>query len=278
MDWPGRTLLVVVELVALAVMVGCGPSPQERYDDVHARLNRATSQINFPLESYALSPSEVRTVAHANDVRIGRCLEQTGRKLPALDRDWESIDPIPDRRYGVWSMADAQYNGYHLLKAEKRSKELAAQADNLSDGWWDAYTECRSSVNLLPRMGAYRAPDGSPVAVGMHESFDALLASDVFDRVYDQWSQCISGQGLTPNPDSTVLSPVIPKGREDQIRVATLDVRCKESLSSVQKLADYEARYQMGYIADHESVLQAYRQKADRVLERARTVIATYGA
>ncbi|MDJ0336747.1 hypothetical protein [Cryobacterium sp. PH31-O1] len=223
-----------------------------------------------------MSWSEMQDVSHANALLVSDCLAVGGRQFARATQDWDSIPAIPDRRYGAWSQTDAEKNGYELPQSPQ-SAALTTLEDGLGDDWWEAFESCQSKVELFPIMGFNTAPDTSPVDVGMNESFTALLASSAFDSVRADWTSCIVAQGVVPDSESGVLVPEIPAAGEEQLRVAAIDVACKESLNSVQKLADVEAQGQMAYIDEHESELKAYRDKVDDVLFAVRKVLATFG-
>jgi len=67
----------------------------------------------------------------------------------------------------------------------------------------------------------------------------------------------------------TTLDPT-----ESNIRVALLDVECKEGTRYVQRLADIEAALQQPVIADHLAELPEMREEYDAALELARDYLA----
>ncbi|WP_146187331.1 hypothetical protein [Arthrobacter sp. HMWF013] len=223
-----------------------------------------------------MTSSEEQEVAHANALLLDECLAKGGRDFPRASQDWESIPNLPDRRYGVWSNADAKSNGYEF-PAPPGSAELTAQEDALSESWWSAYQACQSDLNLFQPLRPNGSSQNSPVDQGMRESFEALKASVEFASALKEWTSCVTSKGLTPNPADNAMVPAFPPAGEEQLRVAAIDVECKESLNSVQPLADFEARHQMAFIARHESELTEHRAQVDKVLAEAREVLATRG-
>lgn len=219
---------------------------------------------------------EVRDVEHANALLTSGCLAESGRDFPRAHQDWDGLPTLPDRRYGLWSLADAEANGYEFPQAAD-SGSLDAQEDTFQDDWWEAAQVCLASDALFPLLGVNSAPDQSPVDRGLTESYEALLSSDLFQQTRDSWKSCIEAKGLTLHSDTRVLIPQFPPASEQQLQVAALDVGCKEELNSVQVLADFETRQQLAYIDAHEGELNAYRDRVDEVLVQAREVIATDG-
>ncbi|MBB2969486.1 MULTISPECIES: hypothetical protein [Leifsonia] len=263
-------------LIFVVALTGCSSGPSQAHANVRAQLNPATAQILLPLESYAMSWGEVQTVNHANSIAIEKCMANKGLTFPRASQDWSALAPLPDRRYGLWAPADAEANGYELPESSQ-SKDVQAQEDALGPDWWQDYRACFKSTKQLPVMGVNTSPDQSVVDRGMNESFEALLASDEFKSVREKWLSCIQDGGLAANKDARVLVPQFPSAGEEQLEVAAIDVRCKESLNSVQTLADWEATKQAGYIDDHEGELTAYRDKVKKVVAQAQKLVTTVG-
>lgn len=265
---------MILSSVVLFSLVGCNSSAEQKYSDVEALLDPQAGEIILPLEKYAMTPSEEKDVAHANALLQDECLSESGREFPRAKQNWELAPTLPDRRYGLWSESDAQANGYELPESSEAA-ELTAAEEALGDDWWQAYEACRSELELLPVMGINTSVTPSPVDIGMGESFDSLVASANLREVRQEWLECVQNEGLTLDENSVLLVPAIPPAGEEQIRVATIDVECKQSYNSVQRLANIEAREQSAFIDDRESDLLEYRTQVDDVLNKAREVLAT---
>ncbi|PQZ93888.1 hypothetical protein CQ018_09625 [Arthrobacter sp. MYb227] len=270
------TVLAPGIMTLVFLLGGCASETSANENNVRAHIDSATGEIVLPLEAYAMNQKDERDVGQANALLLNKCLKETGRNFPRATQDWAAIPAYPDRRYGLWSKADAVANGYELPEA-KDAKSLTEQEETLGQDWWSAYEVCHSDLQLFPMMGINTAMDPSPVDLGMQESFEALLASSEFERIRDEWKLCVTAAGLTPDPNSTLMVPAIPAWGEDQLRVAAADVECKESLNSVQPLADFEASEQKTYIKKHESELTNYRNEVDKVLESVTKTITTHG-
>lgn len=223
-----------------------------------------------------MSWSEVQDISHANALLVSKCMADGGREYARAFRNWDSMPTPPDRRYGLWSSSDAENNGYELPDSPE-STQLAALEDELGNDWWEAFESCLSEIEQFPIMGFNSAPDMSPVDTGMNESYAGLLASSEYASIRQEWEDCVTSEGVTPDSGAGALVPEFPSSGEEQFRIAAIDVNCKESLGSVQKLADLEAQAQMAYIDEHEGQLTEYRDQVESVLVAAREVLATVG-
>lgn len=266
--------LAVGVTLGLLALSGCAGSPARDHDDARARLDLVSGRIDLPLEAFAMSDEEVGIISEANALLVARCMDESGRDFPRAYQDWEAASTFPDRRYGLWMLAEAELHGYEVPEAAD-SAHVSALEDEFDDGWWRDVERCYGDVERLPLMGVNTSPEVvSPVDQGMSESFGALLASDTFADARSEWLDCIRAEGLERDEGSTVLVPQFPAAGEQQIRIATIDVTCKQHLNTVQRLADFETREQLAFIDQREADLREYRAEVDEVLERARAIIA----
>ncbi|WP_165069012.1 hypothetical protein [Marisediminicola senii] len=119
------------------------------------------------------------------------------------------------------------------------------------------------------------SPEQSIVDRGMNESYEALLASSEFAAERATWAACVERGGLSLDPDARVMVPQFPAAGEEQLRVAAVDVECKETSGVTQAVADMEAALQSRYIDANEGELDAYRETADEVTSRAQDLLTT---
>ena len=271
-----RVFASAIAASAVIVISGCSPVPTHDYSSARADLDPQSGQINLPLESFAMTWSEEETVNHANALITLQCMKKHGFTFPRATQDWAAIPPLPDRRYGIWSRADAEANGYELPPSPQ-SAEVDAKEAAFGDDWWSTFQSCYDKQKKLPVMGVNSSPSPSVVDNGMNSSFDALLASSDFSTQKERWQKCVEGKGLSLNPKSRVLVPQIPAAGERQIEVASLDVECKERLNTVQVLANWETRNQLAYIDGHEGELAAYKAQVKKVIAEAQKVISSVG-
>lgn len=262
-------------LLALCALTSCGAPDIGQFGDVKAELNYEDGTVTYPLDEYALTGNDARLVDSANAVLIERCMAQSGLDFPRANAEWRSIPPTPDRMFGLWSPRIAESYGYDLPPRDEALSELEAAKP---ESWWDAYRSCHDSAELLPAMAPLTGDPNnpSPVDRGYRESFQNTRGSSAFEDAKNAWIDCIAEQGLSAE-DGPILVPVLPEGREQQLRVAIVDVGCKESLGTMQQIADVMAQYQAAYIDAHEGELAEFRQQAVDALNAAKEVLATSG-
>lgn len=268
-----RGAAVAILITASVTLAGCSNEPSSSHKDARASLDPVQSQISLPLESYAMNWQETQLVNRANDISMKKCMAAKSLPYPRANQDVLSLKPLPDRRYGLWSESDASSNGYGLPEPSDNAS-IQRQEDALGEDWWNAVQSCANSVDQFPLMAINSAPDQSIVDRGMNESFDALLASALFGDERKKWLSCVEAAGLSANPDARVLVPQFPQAGEAQYKVAAADAGCKQSLNTVQTLANWEAGKQLDYVDQHEGELTAYRRSVDDVLARARSAVS----
>ncbi|TFB79897.1 hypothetical protein [Terrimesophilobacter mesophilus] len=266
--------MATLVLVSVLGLTSCANGVSHDHSGARAELNPQLSQIVLPLEAFAMNWSEAQTINQANATLTSQCMGKKGLSFPRAGQDWASVPPIPERRYGLWSRMDAENNGYELPQSAE-SKLIESQENSFGDDWWQAFHSCFNTERQLPLMAVNSSPNQTVVDRGINESFEALLASPEFKAERGKWSSCIESDGLALNPDARVLVPQFPPAGEEQLKVAALDVACKEKLNTVQILADWETRNQLDYIDAHEAELKAYRDSVDKVLAEAKKVITT---
>lgn len=261
--------------ITVTVSTSCGPETINEVAASRAVLNESSGEIDLPLEAYAMNSDEYRLVSHANAILVARCMQKTGRDFPRANQDWSKLTVFPDRRYGLWSMTEAEANGYEVAESSE-SQRVAQLEGGYAEDWWRAMYSCFDEVERLPLMGVNTTPSQpSSVDRGMLDSFNALIATDTFSEIRGFWRECIESKGISPDDSARVLVPKIPEPGESQIRIAIGDVECKQQHSVVQKLADAEAVIQAGYIRSHEAELVEYRKQADEIVAKARDIIAS---
>ncbi|NYF18306.1 hypothetical protein HDC37_003162 [Microbacterium sp. AK009] len=278
MRYKTAPIAVAAITVTLLLVTGCGSAPTRNHSDARAQLDVDSGQIDLPLEAYAMSEQEITLVSEANALLVARCMDASGREFPRAFQDWESASVFPDRRYGLWVMAEAEANGYEVPPPAD-AERVSAMEEQFDDDWWESVDRCFADTELLPLMGVNTDPlVTSPVDEGMRESFESLLTAQTFTDARNDWRACVEAEGVSWDPDATVLVPQVPAPGEEHIRVATIDVSCKQNLNTVQRLADFETRQQLAFIDQREAELREYRAAVDEVLAKARSVIAEGGA
>lgn len=271
-----RKLIPLVAVGLVVCLTACAGPTLSDFADTRALVDSREGKLSLPLDNYALSTQQQRVVEHANALRVEQCMEDLGRPYPRATENWEGAAVPPDRRFGLWVYEDAVSNGYDTT-LDERTEEIDALEQTYPDDWWEAAFGCLDSVEQLPLMGTeLNAEQISVAARGVLESFDSGSGDPEWEVARQEWSECLRDAGLAPS-DETSLNPKLPDDPEDRSRIALIDVECKETNATVQKLADIQARYQALYVASHEDELNAYKTEGLEVLREAESIIAEYG-
>ncbi|WP_147440394.1 hypothetical protein [Mycetocola tolaasinivorans] len=233
--------------------------------------------FTLPLEKFAMSWQDQWTVFQANAVMIARCLADRGYPSPVAEVDWTLLPPDDTRTYGVWAPRVAENRGYDP-PASFYGDVLAERRELLGPEWERASKRCSGETQgaRLPTMGVYTQMEFSLVDRGMDESYQALLASGVYRDEWEKWAECITAEGLVPDPDRATLSPIsdFEGDPEVLIRQAIIDTTCKQQLGTMQKIVDVEAEVQSRFIARNEGALLRHQAEAREIVEKARAIIA----
>lgn len=263
----------LLALSALTALTACAAPDISTYQDVRAQLNFEDGTISYPLDEFALTGEDAKLVERANAILISRCMADSSLKFPRADSEWWDLAPVPDRLFGLWSAQIAEKYGYDLPPGDQALSDLEA---SMHDTWWDRYRECHDSSDLLPPMTPLTGDPNNPSTVdrGYRESIQNTQASAVLRDAKAAWVDCIAEQGLVAE-EGPILVPVLPESKEEQFRIALLDVACKESLGTMQQVGDVLAQYQAAYIDGHDGELNEYREQALEVLAEAREILTT---
>ncbi|MFT2693015.1 hypothetical protein [Clavibacter zhangzhiyongii] len=237
-----------------------------------ADLDPQTSQINLPLEAYMLSGAEEHLVDHANALLMQACMARAGFTYPVPPFDADA-PPVPDRRYGIWSIEDASAHGFDTPMDHESAVTAAAQYA-LGDDWNRANNECYQGEDILQPVGDDGHVDGIIATLGMDTSFNDLHRSNLLQEVRDAWVGCMDDKGVAVDPTTDYMLPDTsgPEGRSKEL--ALVGATCMDELDVVKQLAGWESSQQLEYIKQHQEELTASRAAADDTLERARQIIA----
>jgi hypothetical protein len=237
-----------------------------------ADLDPQTSQINLPLEAYMMSSTEEDFVDYANALLMQACMARAGFIYPVTPFDADAL-PVPDRRYGIWSIEDASAHGFDA-PVDQESAVTAAAQYALGDDWNRANNECYQDEDILQPMGADGSVDGIVAMLGMDTSFNDLHRSNLLREVRDAWVGCMDEKGVAVDPTTDFMLPDSsgPNGRSKELALA--GATCMDELDTAEQLARWESSQQLEYIKQHQEELTASRAAADDTLERARQIIA----
>ncbi|KHL02224.1 hypothetical protein LK10_13135 [Sinomonas humi] len=148
----------------------------------------------------------------------------------------------------------------------------------------EASRECRSELestgDLIPEMTpGWAATANTVVGQLSSQATDLTYRDPEYRQVNAQWLACIKAEGLTLDPANGEWG--VARGnssKEQQIRDAVKDVRCKQKHSVMQRLSDIEAQYQAALMAPKEAQLAELAKAKQDALARARKVLAEHGA
>lgn len=264
-------------------IAGCGdgaeataPSPHATYErDATAKavVDATTGSIVLPIDAYFLTPTERTEIGNARALAMSLCAEQKGVTVP-----WEAKPPLQEtsRRYGVWVMEEVQRFGY-AVPDEIIPTAPPPDASGTIDDSLAVFEECNSSDPAVVALRYEQIRPGFDVSRLDGISAAALGTPDA-NEVFSEWETCLHAAGLQRD---TSISPFAIQGAtldisEANVRIAVLDVQCKEQTNFVQRLADIEASIQGPIVTEHESELLEMRSEYEAVLDEARSFVATH--
>lgn len=259
------------------------------YSDVKAELLADESQFVFPIDRYMTSVTDFDRLDAATSLQVKACMEEKGQPFWVNEVPPSAYLLSADRRYGIWSLSDAAKYGYGL-PAEWNETQVHMQQkyesflSGVSDAWHRAEQECWGSVHRLPWISRGSLPhDGEDRALYLPVELDYIahhLAREDpgYEEALASWEECLEQNGLTPPDRSEGIQPAnTPDELEAQIRVAIIDVTCKQGTRLIEKLSAIEAQYQAALIDQNRAALEASVQKQAELLRQADEIIATHG-
>lgn len=268
---------VIAVAASAALLTSCSAPDIASYENIRARLDVDTATIRFPLDDYSLSGTDALRLEHANEILLSRCLAQRGFDDPRATLDVKDLVVAPDRRYGIWTTAQAETRGY-ALPTSPADDAITEQERAQPQAWWDASTQCIASTEQLPVVEPLAHTDEMRVVDdGIVRASDEAKADEHWKAARQKWVDCIAADDLTPQ-SSTSLVPTLPADDDEaQRKIALIDVRCKTSTGVVQTMADIEARYQQAYIDEHADELNSVRARVHEIQEKVNTIITEAG-
>jgi len=268
--------VVAGTVVGASVVAGDGgstvtPASAAGAGTATADVDLTTGAMTLPLDAWTGTSHDRAVMATAADLFTYRCVQAAGYGTWVVFPGPSETTPDLDA-FGVWDRTQAERTGYGSLAAtEPRSIPLlaadapAAAVDARRSCFAQATDEGYSwDLDALPD-----APTGwtQPEATAAGRSAKAA------------WAACLETHGVSAPaadggwvPDGATELPLA-----DQVRVARVDLDCKESLGTLQKLADAEARSQTEYIARAGDYLRVYRATVEPVLAQDRAYLADAG-
>ncbi|MCP1414057.1 hypothetical protein [Paenarthrobacter sp. A20] len=285
------TLAMAVMAVVIATTACSAPSvptpteapaislpPVDRSAGAGARasLNEITGELLLPMSAYWYSDRENVIVNSAVASLIFDCVREAGFTVAPWGGGGKALQ---DARYGQWSRNLAARNGA-LLEIRKIPGVMDEQPDRpvLSAEHQAAETKCTNSVGRagLPELLEGLVGDTS-VQNQITRNAVALTERDPEYLTFRQdWENCLAENGVKlTGPGSWSLQSSGTK--EDEIRVALLEVDCKDASGGARKPYDILAEYQAAQIKDHQAELNVLAEEKAAAVERAKQILRDYG-
>ncbi|MEW9267516.1 hypothetical protein AB1207_22470 [Kineococcus endophyticus] len=217
-----------------------------------------------------MNHSEQATIDLGYQLATRDCMKKDGFDYQVVDA---RADPTPvDRRYGVWVENEAAQNGYET-PADTPSQVKLQQLNSAAnpEGWDASHLRCGQEAAKT-----YIA-NSLPSDLSAFQGYEDFMTLPQTKKVLDDWRQCLSSQNVNPPRDGWVPSSAMSGGKENEIKIALIDVKCKEENGTVQKLADIEASLQMPKVRADEPQLVDQRKAVDDALKAANKIIAANG-
>lgn len=289
-----RFLPAAGALCAVLALTACGAARDdgEGGGDGFLPAGDQARALALPFDEYTLSPFEIRTLLHAEDLLVRDCMKGNGmdwQVYPAPEE--EGIDPPHRRRYGVIEAPVAETHGYGAprmaadeglveeLREDRRSlpatEHRVAHGDETGAGCVEGAQE--DFMAGVPDMDHNLL--NSYIQTGFEDSMDEPAVVEVFAA----WSACMADRGFDyPTPVEAAADPRWESGGDGpsaaEVEAATADVACKGEASVVETWRDAEEAAQLGLIEEHPEDFALFAQVREDMLEEARTVMERLGS
>lgn len=234
-------------------------------------LDLRTGEVHTPLDAWLGSSTDRAIMNTAADLYTYRCMKAAGYGGDAVFPGPSAV--VPDlNEFGVWNRADVERTGYGslagtdprtvpMLRSDAPAAAVAARRTCLTHATDEGYL---LDLAMLPD-----APVGSVPPGDTNEGRSVKAA----------WAACLEAHGVaSPKydegwlPDGAAALPIT-----DQVRVAGIDLDCKERLGTLQQMADLLIQGQAEYAEGAGYYLRAYRAALEPVLEKDHALLAQAG-
>lgn len=260
--------------MAALLLVGCASTSVTESNELTpssavAVLDASTERIDYPIDNYSLSLSDLDTLERADAIRQQACLSEMGQPVDlvahAVVRSYDG-----ERPYGIWGMENAQVRGYEIPSTGTEPFDLGSQSADFNRAWDECGSKTISSANL----GLQADDIGQRITA---EAFYAAGQSPEWRKTIQEWKDCLAENDLEVAEDQEwvpdLSNATTPEAR---IRIAVTDIECKDRVSMVQRLANLEASFQGTLIDQHEAELVEQKNKIASRVKEAAAEIAEY--
>ncbi|NNU27661.1 hypothetical protein [Isoptericola sediminis] len=285
--------------------------PASPDDGEHAVVDYSAGTIRLPEDDWRLTAQEQAVVETARQYLMVQCLTEAG-----LGDEVEFVGPVPaydarQRGLGLWSSQDLD-GDYDALAARDTlgvgipdgPNDTSVPGEGLSEAesaWEDCHGESQAVLTGPDAVELESTGSGEPaLAADLGTSYRTEEARQGLDparrqvarqarEIVVEWEDCLAAEGLTAMdvsamvPDGVVDldessgEPTLVGTAEERRQVAEVDVRCKQTLGTVQRLADLDAAVQVEDIAAHPEHFEVLRELTAEMLANAEDVLEEAG-
>lgn len=235
-----------------------------------AILDPEAGTITTPMDAWSWDSREDAISRTAVDHYVVGCLQDAGYE--ATFDGPSPAEPGRDTAYGLWRMQDAEADGYASL--------MAPDLDDVGAEWDTETVPAKASRDC------YRAAREAGLTYDPADFGDgptgitSVMYTKDGQRIRDEWRDCLLEHGASaPSSHEAGMVPdgVYGVSHEEQLRIATIDLGCKDELGTVQRLADVGAREEAAYIARAGDYLRDRHAVEQEVLTTARAYLEDEG-
>jgi hypothetical protein len=279
--------MVLLAGVGLTACSGEQPTPSAPVSvataGAKADVDPASGTVTLPWDRFMMTPKEWDDVVSGLNVALIECVEAAG--IASGERPKRVI---PDNDsfygYGVWLMRDAQRYGYVRPESPEKLDALSRAADNaVTQAELDQRARCAQTADDVLALRADRLNTTGPWVAELDAARDAIRKTSAWQQVVADWGACLTGNGAKPDLGAFAASGVDWEAveryevREADVKLAILDVACKDKTDFVQRLGDLDASAQAPIISAYRADLQKSRSDLEAVHARAIAVLRRAG-
>ncbi|GAB2935556.1 hypothetical protein [Streptomyces sp. NPDC058869] len=274
-----------VSLVSIAILaLSCAKSPPEGGDLKVPEPTEQVMKLNFPLDEYDLSNSEMHFIYEASDVLVRSCMGEKGHEWSVIDfpkavEDWGSR-----LHFGLIEIDIARKFGYSAANELTSPPEVRQVVGHMKERFAKLGQEelrqaekCKNAADLKLTRNA-KAPFAKFNNL-KEETYNAARHDPRVLKAERAWSSCMRKAGFKYMVSSQASSDPKwaerPAGRasSDEIATAEADVKCKQSANLVEVQFDAERKLEQKAIQGNAKYLNKIALANARYLDNARAVI-----
>ncbi|MDO5750212.1 MAG: hypothetical protein Q4P78_03285 [Rothia sp. (in: high G+C Gram-positive bacteria)] len=273
-----RALCILILIFSLSA---CTPS-LEQDTSWTARLDYENNQIVFPLDEYFFTQEESQILHRANLFTRVDCYRANGYS----DIPYPEYEKPINNLYGAWNISWAQKYGFSSAPITEDSQKFSQVPQALAE-------KCAGEdIEITKLLSASTAgtDEGKFIGILQRQAANAAENSSEWAKLRkEQWA-CLESKNLSPTRDihSWELKDLYAiqagldnksltkeQAKAEEIRIATIEAECSESLQFAQKLANLEASYQGPLIIKNQAKLNEIKEYKQSVLVKAKEIIST---